>query len=139
MPEDLSLRLKAAFGLRLLPAFTPSLVRSVCTYEHFLISDDLAARLLDRDSFPPSACMVPDEVAYLYRDVPFARENSRTLLEAVPLPAEKWILSLLAQECSILSRASDDYHDALVRELSLLLDRFPDALPEARDTARDLL
>ena len=139
LPEDLSLRLKAAFGLRLLPAFGPSLVRTACTYERYLITDDLAARLLDRVSFPPSSCALPDEISYLYRDVPFARENSRTLLESVPLPAEKWILSLLTQECSILSRASDDYHDALVRELSLLLERYPDALPEARQAAQDLL
>ena len=139
LPEDLSLRLKSAFGLRLLPAFQQSLVRTVCFHEHFLVSDDIAARLLDRESFPPCSCVVPDEIVYLYRDVPFARENSHILLEAIPLPAEKWILSLLAQECRILSHASDDYHDILVRELTLLLNRYPDALPEARQVAMDLL
>ena len=76
---------------------------------------------------------------YFYRGVPFARESSRTLLEAIPLPAEKWILSLLEQECAILSRTSDDYHDTLARELGLLLDRYPDADPEARQIASDLL
>ncbi|MER1994026.1 MAG: hypothetical protein ABS897_08320, partial [Eubacteriales bacterium] len=139
IPDRLDLRLRSAFGLRLLPAFQPVLVRKSCSYERSLVSDDIAARLLDLSSFPPFDGNIPDDIVYLYRDVPFARENSHTLLESIPLPAEKWILNLLDQECRTLSRASDDYHDALVRELSLLLDRYPDALPEARQVALDLL
>ena len=139
LPERLTLRLKAAFGLRLLPAFSDTLVRTVCYYERFLTDDILAASLLNRKSFTPSACSVPDDIIYLYRDVPFARENSRTLLDAIPLPAENWILTLLDQECRTLSRASDEYHDHLVRELSLLLERYPDALSDARQVAFDLL
>ena len=139
LPDRLDLRLKAAFGLRLLPAFKPVLERRLCFYEHSLSSDDMAARLLGLDFFPANPCRVPDNVVFLYRDVPFARENSQTLLEAVPLPAEDWILNLLDSECRTLARSSDDYHDTLVRELSLLLDRYPDALPEARETALSLL
>lgn len=139
LPGDLALRLKAAFGLRLLPAFRQSLLRTACNYEYSLNSDKIASCLLGSPSFPASSSIVPDEIVYLYRDVPFARENSLTLLEAIPLSAEKWILSLLEQECMILSHASDDYHDHLVRELTLLLDRYPDALPEARQVALDLL
>lgn len=139
LPDRLDLRLRSAFGLRLLPAFQPVLVKKVFGYEHSLLSDDILARLLDRSSFPPCSCTLPDDIVYLYRDIPFARENSHTLLEAIPLPAEKWILNLLDQECMILSRSSDDYHDALVRELSLLLERYPEALPEARQTALELL
>ena len=139
VPERLDLRLRSAFGLRLLPAFRPVLVRKPCSYESSLVSDDVAARLLDQPAFPPFEGQIPDDIVYLYRDVPFARENSRTLLESIPLPAEKWILNLLDQECRTLSRASDDYHDALVRELSLLLDRYPGALAEARQIALDLL
>ncbi|MBR2661418.1 MAG: hypothetical protein IKE15_08460 [Clostridia bacterium] len=139
VPGRLDLRLRSAFGLRLLPAFQPVLVRKACPYERSLVSDDIAARLVGRPSFPPFDGLVPDDIIYLYRDVPFARENSKTLLESIPLPAENWILNLLDQECRTLSRASDDYHDALTRELSLLLDRYPDALPEARQVALDLL
>ena len=139
VPDRLALRLRASFGLRLLPAFRAALVRSACPYERSLLTDDLAARLADRSSFAPAATVPPDDVVYLYRDIPFARESARTLLEAIPLPAEKWILSLLEQECKILSRASDDYHDALTRELPLLLNRCPDAAPEARQIALDLL
>ena len=139
LPDRLTLRLKAAFGLRLLPAFSDTLVRTTCYYERFLTDDALSAALLGRSSFKPSACSVPDDIIYLYRDVPFARENSRTLLDAIPLPAESWILNLLDKECRTLSRASDDYHDHLVRELSLLLERYPDALSDARQVAFDLL
>ena len=139
LPDRLDLRLKAAYGLRTLPAFQPVLVRKLCLYEHSLPSDDVAACLLDRSSFTAASGDVPDDIVFLYRDVPFAREDSRKLLDAIPLPAENWILNLLEKECEILSRASDDYHDALVRELSLLLERYPDAREEARDTALNLL
>lgn len=139
VPERLDLRLRSAFGLRLLPAFRPVLVRRSCSYERSLVSDDIVARLLGQSSFPPFGGHVPDDIVFLYRDVPFARENAHTLLESIPLPAEKWILNLLDQECNMLSRTSDDYHDALARELSLLLNRYPEALPEARQVALDLL
>lgn len=139
LPDDFELRLKAAYGLRLLPAFASLLVRSPVSYEHLLSEDPLASSLLGVPSFPASACNVPDDILFLYRGVPFARESAKTLLEGIPIPAESWILSLLGQECATLSRASDDYHDALVRELSLLLERCPDALPKAREKALALL
>lgn len=139
LPDRLELRLQSAFGLRTLPAFRDTLVRKTCSYERALVSDDLAARLAALPSFPPASCELPDDVVYLYRNIPFARESARFLLDAIPLPAEKWILNLLDQESHILTRASDEYHDSLVRELSLLLERYPDALPEARRTAFDLL
>ena len=139
VPERLDLRLRSAYGLRLLPAFQPVLVRKSFIYEQSLLSDEIAARLLALPSFPAFSCHVADDIVYLYRDVPFARENSRTLLEAIPLPAENWILNMLDQECHTLSRASDDYHDLLVRELSQLLERYPDAEDDARRIAFDLL
>ena len=139
VPDDMALRLKASYGLRMLPAFKESLPRKVSCYERSLSSDDIAACIAGKESYPSFSGSVPDDVVFYYRDVPFARENSRTLLDAVPLPAEKWTLSLLEKECAILSRASDDYHDALVGELGLLLARYPDALPEARYCASGLL
>ena len=139
VPDRLALRLKAAFGLRLLPAFQQALVRVPCPYERSLPSDGIVSCLLDVPSFPAFSSSMPEDVVFLYRDVPFARESSRSLLDAIPLPAENWILNLLDGECAILARASDDYHDTLVRELSLLLERYPDALPEARNTALGLL
>ena len=139
LPDDLSLRMKAAYGLRMLPAFRDTLVRKDSCYEHSLSSDGIAAAITGRRVFPAFTGNVPDDIVYYYRDVPFARENSRTLLDAVPLPAERWTLNLLSQESKILSRASDDYHDALVGELGLLLARYPDALPEARQCASSLL
>ncbi len=139
LPEQLPLYLKAAFGLRLLPAFSDTLKRSVAAYEHFLPSDRIISCMLDIPDFPASACEGPNDIVYLYRGVPFARENSRTLMEGIPLPAANWILNMLSADCRTLSDASDDYHDVLVRELSLLLERCPDALPEARETALALL
>ena len=139
LPDRMELRLKAAFGLRLLPAFSSSLVREVGFYEHFLSSDEVASRLMDQSGFPASLCSVPDDIVFCYRDVPFARENSETLLESIPLPAEDYILNLLEDECRTLARSSDDYHDALVRELSLLLERYPDACTDARDVVLKLL
>ncbi len=139
LPGRLGLRLKAAFGLRLLPAFQHTLVRTTCAYERFLSSDDVAARLVNRSSFAAASCSVPDDIIYLYRDVPFARESSRTLLQAIPLQAENWILNLLEEEARILCSASDDYHDALSRELDRLLLRYPDAIPEAGAVAQEVL
>ena len=137
--DRMELRLKAAFGLRLLPAFASSLVRDVCFYEHVLAGDEVASRLLDHPGFPASQCKVPDDIVFCYKEVPFARENADTLLEAIPLPAEDYILNLLSEECRTLARASDDYHDALVRELNLLLDRYPDAREDARGVVLKLL
>ena len=139
LPDRMEIRLKAAFGLRPLPAFHGTLVRMPCPYESSLSSDAVAACLLGRPSFSASSADVPDDVVFLYRDVPFAREDSRLLLKAIPIPAENWILNLLDKECQILSRASDNYHDTMIREIGLLLGRYPEALPEARETARDLL
>ncbi len=139
LPDDLSLRLKAAYGLRMLPAFFDTLLRKECAYEHSLASDEIAASLTGRRSFPAFSGSVPDDIVFYYRDVPFARENSRTLMDAVPLPAERWTLNLLAQESRTLARASDDYHDALVGELGLLLARYPEATEEARQCASTLL
>ena len=139
LPDRLGLRLKASFGLRLLPAFSDSLVRKTCSYERSLASDELAARLTGRDSFRAFSGNLPDDVLFCYRDVPFARENSRTLLDAVPLPAEKYTLDQLEREAAILANASDDYHDFLLKQLTLLLQRYPDALPAAVDTASDLI
>ena len=139
LPDQMDLRLRSAFGLRTLPAFQPVLLRKTCSFEQSLVTDDIAAMLTGQSSFAPFSAPIPEDIVYFYKDIPFARENSRLLLEAIPLPAEKWILTLLDQECRTLSRASDDYHDALVRELSLLLERYPEALPEARKIACDLL
>lgn len=139
LPDRLSLRLKAAFGLRMLPAYADVLVRDPVFYERFLPEDEIASLLADQPSVPASACAVPDDILYLYRGIPFARENSHTLLEGIPIPAENWILSVLEQESDTLFRASDDYRDALVSQLSLLLERFPSASPEARQAALDLL
>ena len=139
LPDNLELRMKAAYGLRMLPAFSDTLLRTPCFYERFLSSDEIAAALTGLPAFTASACSVPDDILFLYRDVPFARESSRTLLEAIPLPAEKWILSLLDRECRILAGASDDYHERLMQELAQLLDRYPDAMPDAREAASKLI
>ena len=139
LPDRMELRLKAAFGLRLLPAFSSSLVRETCYYEHFLANDQVASCLSGNTYLSASLCNVPDDIVYRYRDVPFARESSDMLLEGIPLPAENYILNLLSEESRILARSSDDYHDALVRELTLLLERYPDARQDARDIVLKLL
>ena len=139
IPEKLPLLLKAAFGLRMLPAFSGTLVQTVCYYEHFLPDDRIVSLLTGQESVPAFSCNIPEDIIYLYRNVPFARENSRALLESIPLPAQSWILNLLEQDCKTLADGSDLYHDALVRELTLLLERYPEALPNARQTALELI
>ena len=93
-----------------------------------------------QEDFPASVCTdIPEDVLYLYRGVPFAREDSRLLLADPHTPGEDYTLSRLSAECAVLSESSDDYRDALLKNLRELLERNPDALPEARKTAADLL
>ena len=137
--SDFSTRLKAAFGLRLLPAFQDSLHRVVTGYERFLSDDPVASALTDLPDFPASVCPVEEETLYTWRDVPIAREHSRLLLEAIAVPEEKGVLSMLREDSKLLFSASDDYRDTLVRELSQLLERRPDALPERRRAVLELM
>lgn len=139
LPSLLSLRLKSAYGLRLLPAFSSSLVRTVTHYEHSLPVDRIASALTAKAGLSAPDLKIPDDIVFTYRDVPFAREDPQTLLSPIPLPAEDYILSLLDQECRRLEASSDQYHDLLENELRLLLLRNPDASPESREVAESLL
>lgn len=138
--EHLRTRLCAAFGLRNLSAYEPSLTREVCAYEHFLVSDPALSCLTGQEDFPAFLCTdIPEDVLYLYRGVPFAREDSRLLLADPHTPGEDYTLSRLSAECAVLSESSDDYRDAVLRNLQEYLSRCPSALPESRDTASGLL
>ena len=53
LPEHMDIRLQSAFGLRMLPAFQPVLLRKPCSFEQALVTDDIAARLTGQSSFPP--------------------------------------------------------------------------------------
>ena len=138
--EHLRTRLCAAFGLRNLSAYEPSLTRETCAWEHFLVSDPAGSCLTGREDFPASVCTdIPEDVLYLYRGVPFAREDSRLLLADPHTPGEDYTLSRLSAECAVLSESSDDYRDAVLKNLQEYLDRCPSALPETRETASALL
>ncbi len=134
-----STRLSAACGLQELPAYTASLHRVHAWYEHALSEDRIASCLTGKEHFEACSCDVPEEILYTYRGIPFARESSLTLLESLCVPEEKYILSTLEAECKILYRSSDDYRDALTRNLSALIARYPDALQARKDSARALL
>ena len=138
--KTLYTRLKAVCGLLSLPAYESSLSKVTCFYEHFLPSDEIGVCLTGKETFPASVCAdIPEEVLYLYRGIPFAREDSRILLDSPHAPGEEYTLSRLKAECFVLSESSDDYRDALMAGLHSLLERYPDALPEARASVLSVL
>ena len=137
---DLRTRVKAVCGLMHLSAYADSLRRVPCFYEHFLSEDPVASALTGRDDFPASDCVgFQDDVVYTWRGIPFAREDSRLMLKSTLTPEEAYTLHTLEDECRTLSGISDDYRDALTREASLLLERFPDALTECRSTVQRIV
>ena len=142
VPKDpaLETRLRAVFGLSSLSAYGPYLSKETRFYERFLPSDPVAACLAGRDSFPASSCTeIPEEVLWLYRGVPFAREDSRLLLASPLAAGEDFALSRLEAECSVLAESSDDFRDALVKNLRGVSERFPSALPDRLALAASLL
>lgn len=138
--KHLKTRLQAVCGLFTLPAYQSSLTKQYCFYEHFLASDELGSCITGQNDFPPDPCTeIPENAMYLYRSVPFAREDSRLLLSSLYTAEEDYTLSRLSAECDVLSESSDDYRDALMINLQKLLDKNPDALPDTRETASRLL
>ena len=141
-PADPSLetRLRAVFGLSALSAYEPYLAKETCFFERVLSSDPVAACLLGRESFPASSCSdIPEDVLWFYRGVPFAREDSRLLLSSPLSPGEDFALSRLRAECDVLSESSDDFRDALLKNLGSLPERFPAALPRPLKAVSSLL
>ena len=133
-------RLRSVCGLCTLPAYAGSLEKVSCFYEHYLAEDQVASCLTGTASFPPSICTnIPEEVLYLYRGVPFAREDSLLLLDSPRAAGEEYTLARLKAECETLSVSSDDYRDALASGLRELLGKYPDALPALRESASGLL
>ena len=126
-PAAFETRLKAACGLRLLPAYQGSLIRSVAGYEHFHSVDAVCAALSGVKNLQASTCSVREDVLYTYRNIPFARESARSLLSPVHAAEEGYILGVLSAESAMLFPSSDDYRDALSAELRALIGRFPEA------------
>jgi len=123
-------RARAACGLRTLAEYRPFLQRVTVLYEPSLPEDPVASPLAGI-SIPASHAGPSQEILYLWHGTPFARESETRLLDSPRTALEKHILSTLDAECRVLSRSSDDYRDALVRELRALLQRCPHA-EEAR-------
>ena len=137
---DFKTRVLAVAGLMHLPAYAGSIHRITSYYEHFLSDDPIAASLARMDHFSASDCVgLPDDIVYTWRDIPFARENSRLILEGMNTPEETHALRTLENECRVLSSISDDYRDALTRESALLLERFPNALPDHLSVVQRIL
>ena len=138
--EDFRTRLKAACGLSTLPAYSSSLSRICSFYEHFLPDDPILSALSGKPDFPASACSdVPDEILYVYRGIPFAREDSRFLLDSPHSSGEDYTLSRLKAECTVLSESSDDFRDALLLNLQNLLAKYPEAQDDPISSAMDIL
>lgn len=134
------IRLQASCALFKLPAYNGSLEKLSCFYEHFLGEDVIGSCITGTSDFPASPCTdIPGETLYLYRGVPFARENAAYLLESPCAADEDYTLKRLKSECDTLSLVSDDYRDALASGLRDLLDRNPDVLPEIRDEILSIL
>ena len=130
-PEEWKTRLRAVCGLSALPAYEDSLSKVCCFYEHYLAEDTVASCLTGIADFQPSACSdIPEEILYLFRGVPFAREDSRLLLDSPRAAGEDYTLARLKAECETLSASSDDYRDALVAGLRKLQEKYPSADPD---------
>ena len=136
----LKTRLRSVCGLLSLPAYQSFLSKESCPYEHSLDSDTVGSCLTGTDHFPSSECReIPEDILYLYRGIPFAREDSRLILSDPHAAGGEYALSRLDAECSVLSDASDDYRDALLKNLQKLVSRCPSSLPEVREIASSLL
>lgn len=128
---DWKTRLRSVCGLSALPAYEDSLSKVSCFYEHYLAEDPVASCLTGVEGFPPSVCSdIPEEILYLFRGVPFAREDSRFLLDSPRAAGEDYTLARLKSECEILSASSDDYRDALLSGLRKLQEKYPSADPD---------
>ena len=134
-----SIRLTAVNGLRNLPAYHGCLTRNACPYENLLDEDRIASGITGGICSPVSCRGIPDDVVYLWRGIPFARENSSAILESAHSSDEEYCLKSLEKECSVMSDWSDDFRDQLIRETAAMLGRFPEALPESRKTASDII
>ncbi len=132
--QKLSVRIKAVCGLRHLSFYRNILQRIPRFYEHFLGTDPVAAALTGIRNYQSCSCVnIPDEYLYTWRGIPFARENSRCVLESTCAPEEEFALESLDHEIRTLSGISDDYRDVLSREAPLMLEHFPDVTDEVRD------
>lgn len=137
--KNLSIRLAAVNGLQNIPAYHGSLTKFTCAYENGLPEDRIASGIAGGECAPVSCVSIPEEVVYSWRGIPFARENSLSILESAHADDEEYCLKTLAKECSIMSDWSDDYRDLLIRETAAMLARFPEARPESRKTASDII
>ena len=137
--KALEIRLAAVNGLRNLPAYRESLIRNTCVYENGISRDPLASGITGKTCTPVSCAGIPEQVVYMWRGIPFARENSMTILESAHAADEEHCLKMLSRECGIMADWSDDYRDQLIRETASMLGRFPDAIPECRETASEII
>lgn len=125
-------RLRAICGLRGLPAFS-ALTRTASLYDRYLKEDPLCAMIAGEDSVPAPKAIVEDDVIYSWQGIPFARENSETLLETTHHPDEEDILAYLSSQCELLTISSDTYHENLRVGLMALKIRCPHPVPFAEE------
>ena len=137
--DCLKQRLRIACGLLRLPSWQRELQRVSAFYESSLPEDPVCAALCGRERFEAASPKLLEDVLYVFRSTPLAREHARHLLETCHAPGEEVLLASLDTECDILLHSSDDYHEALAEGLESLLRRFPGADPEAVSAAEDLL
>ena len=138
--KSLKTRIRAVCGLRFLPVYSADISVTTCFYEHFLAEDNIGSALSGTKGCPAYVCSdIPEECLYRYRGIPFARADSSALLVSSCAAGEDLILKRIDTECAILSEYSDDYRDALFRNVRELLDRYPDVLSEFREAAESII
>ena len=135
----LTVLLKSVCGLLHLPAYHTVLRRRELPYETS-IPEDVLCSCLAGHPVPP-AVLTPGtaDSLYYWKDLPFAREDSRCILAGMNTAEQDYILNTLDQECGVLMDVSDDFRDTLTHYLLLLRERFPDASPEALKELNRLL
>ena len=126
--RKLTVRVRAVCGLLHLASYREILCRTQRLYEHLVGIDPVVSCLTGDDKVSAAHCDdIPDDVLYTWRGIPFARENSRLILESTHAPGEEEALNEIEAECRTLSGMSDDFRDVLSREAALMLERFPNA------------
>ena len=135
-----SVRLQAVCGLMDLPAYRGLIERIPCIYEPSLARDSVASALTGRDDFPAVSCTaLPQHAIYTFRSIPFAREHSGRMLESSHDDGESVAISLLKSDSDFLFATSDQFRDALVRNLSGFSASFPSAFQSRLDALNRLL
>ena len=131
---NLITRVCSVCGLSSLPAYKDYFTTVSCDYGSLSGTDLTGSCLTGVENFPACSCSdIPTDILYLFRGIPFARQDSMLLLTGTNASEEIYTLKHLNAECSILAVCSDDFRDSVSENLTSLLRKNQHILPEIRE------